>query len=615
MPARLLYSLGLFLLTPAITDAGSATWGTNPPSFDWNSATNWMPTTVPNGASDIATFATSSRTTVTFSATTGVDSIVFNPGASTFTITNSPFHPVTISGAGVVNNSSTTQKIVADAGSGLSQLELPAFPSFIFTNSAAAGSNVIYTSNGGVGELGVSGNFSFLGSSSADHATFTIHGSTGTSYASEMEFDDSSTGGNALINLFASAQLTMSSASTVPATLGNAIVTNNGGIMYVSATATLGNAVINNNRVRGQAIASLSVTSNSTTGHATAGNATITDLGASSTRVEGNTYFGATATGGTATIINSGGDGAGQAGGFVTLGMVTNDSPTADAATLIANPGTNGGSGGMIIFGQNSLGGTARCEVFGNGTLDLSAHLAPGLTTGSLEGDGLVFLGARNLTLGTSNLSTAFSGSIADGGSSGGTGGSLGKTGTGALTLSSANSYTGGTTVGAGILAVTNTSGSATGTGAVQVNAGTLGGKGIVAGNVTVGTGTGVRANLSPATGTMTKATFTTQGLLTLRSDATYTYTARGQNRTAQADKVVANGVTINGATFAFRSQISITLHTGVVLTVISNTSATPISGTFANLADGAILSVGGTNFQASYEGGDGNDLTLTVVP
>ena len=48
---------------------------------------------------------------------------------------------------------------------------------------------------------------------------------------------------------------------------------------------------------------------------------------------------------------------------------------------------------------------------------------------------------------------------------------------------------------------------------------------------------------------------------------------------------------------------------------VISNTSATPIAGTFSNLPDGAIVNVNGNNLQASYEGGDGNDLTLTVVP
>ena len=44
--------------------------------------------------------------------------------------------------------------------------------------------------------------------------------------------------------------------------------------------------------------------------------------------------------------------------------------------------------------------------------------------------------------------------------------------------------------------------------------------------------------------------------------------------------------------------------------------ATTPISGVFANLADGAIINAtAGNRLQASYTGGDGNDLTLTVVP
>lgn len=50
-------------------------------------------------------------------------------------------------------------------------------------------------------------------------------------------------------------------------------------------------------------------------------------------------------------------------------------------------------------------------------------------------------------------------------------------------------------------------------------------------------------------------------------------------------------------------------------MTAISNTSIGPISGTFSNLPDGAIVNVKGNNLQANYAGGDGNDLTLTVVP
>ena len=55
-------------------------------------------------------------------------------------------------------------------------------------------------------------------------------------------------------------------------------------------------------------------------------------------------------------------------------------------------------------------------EVFGNGFLDISGHNLPGVTTDSIEGNGLVFLGANKLTVGSNNLTTAFSGKIQDGG-------------------------------------------------------------------------------------------------------------------------------------------------------------------------------------------------------
>ena len=56
-------------------------------------------------------------------------------------------------------------------------------------------------------------------------------------------------------------------------------------------------------------------------------------------------------------------------------------------------------------------------------------------------------------------------------------------------------------------------------------------------------------------------------------------------------------------------------LPLGQVFTVISNTAASAISGRFQSLADGAIVNANGNNLQASYTGGDGNDLILAVVP
>jgi len=94
------------------------------------------------------------------------------------------------------------------------------------------------------------------------------------------------------------------------------------------------------------------------------------------------------------------------------------------------------------------------------------------------------------------------------------------------------------------------------------------------------------------------------------------TYKCVLNRNTPIAGKITALGVTINsGASFTFVDVGSGTLTVGTVFTVINNTSANPIFGTFSNLADGSVFTSNGNNFQVSYEGGTGNDLTLTVVP
>jgi outer membrane autotransporter protein len=78
------------------------------------------------------------------------------------------------------------------------------------------------------------------------------------------------------------------------------------------------------------------------------------------------------------------------------------------------------------------------------------------MTAGSIEGAGTYELGSKALTVGLNNLSTEVSGTIQDGGEALGTGGSLIKVGTGTLTLSGNNTYTGGTTISAGMLELGN---------------------------------------------------------------------------------------------------------------------------------------------------------------
>ena len=262
----------------------------------------------------------------------------------------------------------------------------------------------------------------------------------------------------------------------------------------------------------------------------------------------------------------------------------------------------------FIYFGGNSDGGTSRINLTGNNAvLEVDGHSAPGLTVGSIKGNGRVILGASNLTVGSNNLSTTFSGIIEDGTYS--SGGQLSKIGRGTFTLSGANTYTGGTTVNGGTLLVTNQTGSATGTGAVQVNSGTVGGTGGISGPVTIGNGS-IKAILLAGTAT-TPGNLTINNMLTFASRSNYKWVLN--RTTVTAGKITALGVTISNANLTFTPVGTGTLPPGTSFTVIDNISANPIVGTFANLPDGEILTSGGITVQANYHGGTGNDLILTV--
>ena len=111
------------------------------------------------------------------------------------------------------------------------------------------------------------------------------------------------------------------------------------------------------------------------------------------------------------------------------------------------------------------------------------------------------------------------------------------------------------------------------------------------------------------------EATLTIKSSLTFQTGGTYLYSFNANRNNSKADEVIANGVTISGgATLAVDAKTGVRLRVGTTFTAIGNTAAAPIAGTFANLPDGSIITTKGNKFQASYEGGDHNDLTLTVL-
>jgi autotransporter-associated beta strand protein len=163
----------------------------------------------------------------------------------------------------------------------------------------------------------------------------------------------------------------------------------------------------------------------------------------------------------------------------------------------------------LVEFLDRSTGGNAQFITNGSGVVDFSETTGPHndgqISAGSIAGSGTYYIGGFNtLSVGGNNLSTEVSGVIADFNPCGcgpAGPGNLEKIGTGTLTLSGTNTYTGITFVNGGTLLVT---GSIASSGGVLVDTGaTLGGTGIVP-LTSLGGGATLAPGLPNALGTLT---------------------------------------------------------------------------------------------------------------
>jgi autotransporter-associated beta strand protein len=180
--------------------------------------------------------------------------------------------------------------------------------------------------------------------------------------------------------------------------------------------------------------------------------------------------------------------------------------------------------------------------------------------------------------------------------------GGITKSGSGTLTLSAADLYTGATTVSAGTVFVNGSI-----TSAVSVSGGAVfGGSGSSTAAVTVSSGgTLTGGNLGGV------GTFTTTGAVTLSSGSIFQ--ADFSAAAGQFDQVTANSFSLAGATLTLNgldTGAGIAPHSSYVL--LNNTGSGAISGTFAGLAEGSTVTADGATFTLSYVGGTGNDVTLT---
>ncbi|MFL6414420.1 MAG: hypothetical protein ACJ74Y_01965, partial [Bryobacteraceae bacterium] len=333
---RLAAAVALVVSTCTL-NAGSATWDLNPVNNHWSRARNWTPATVPYGESDVASFATSNTTDVVLGLTQNGDagnilgSIVFEPGASAYTITMTPVLGQTsylaFYGTGITNNSGTTQNVVA-AKSAISDST-----QIYFLESASAGENVVIT-NQGADHSGVAGGSTrFWDSSSASSTTIINQGSTASGAVS---------GGFTALLDYASADSAtfINNAGTVsgaPAayTLIQTFLPggNLGTSTFIANPATVPGAEGGWVEMDVGTCAGTSFVANG---------ASLADCQAGQIYAYGAEY----GTGlGVATFTGNGGNGTNGQGGLIDVFNL----PLSDQTVVIANAGTNGGLGGIIL--------------------------------------------------------------------------------------------------------------------------------------------------------------------------------------------------------------------------------------------------------------------------
>jgi autotransporter-associated beta strand protein len=288
------------------------------------------------------------------------------------------------------------------------------------------------------------------------------------------------------------------------------------------------------------------------------------------------TFNGAGINGGNVTIINNfglnfvGSSSAGRAviinngmAKFMNTSTASNATITNSLFLQFSNSSTGGNATitttGLAVtqFADNSTAGLARLITDAGGSVDFSINTGANLTAGSIAGAGTYFLGSNALTVGGNNLSTTVSGVID------GVGGSLIKTGTGTMTLSGDNTYTGATTVKAGALIV---DGSIASSRLTTVNSGAL-----LLGSGTVGSTT-INAGGFLVPGTMTVA-----GNLALQSGAFYVVQI---NPTTASTTNVSGTASLAGTVAAFFAPGSYLPRNYTILT-----AAGGLTGTFDALA------------------------------
>ena len=142
--------------------------------------------------------------------------------------------------------------------------------------------------------------------------------------------------------------------------------------------------------------------------------------------------------------------------------------------------------------------------------------------------------------------------------------------------------------------------------GSVFVNSGgTLKGTGTVTGSVFISDGGILAPGLSP--GCITSGS--------LNIDGTYEVEIAGVTVCTEYDQTDVTGtVEVTGATLDTSILDDFVPNVGNTFVIINNDEADAVTGEFDGLTNGATFEVDGVTFRINYDGGDGNDVVLTVT-
>ena len=276
------------------------------------------------------------------------------------------------------------------------------------------------------------------------------------------------------------------------------------------------------------------------------------------------------------------------------------------SGTLLLNKSGNDGAiphglriGGTVrLLAASQISDSADVLISGGGLLDLGAV---GEYIDTLHGAGTVHFGTGGyIGVGMSGGTSQFDGSMTGVGFAGGW--TLSKWGSGTFTVTGANTYSVGKTEVFGGRLVVNSSLPAQS--AVVVDSGaTLAGNGIV-GNI-LGNGLVAPGN-SPGILTSSNVTFSATGAFNAE--------LAGLTPGSGYDQLNVNGTVALGNA-NLQLNMSVVGSTNAQFTIINNDSADAVTGSFAGLPEGGIMTASnGAQFQITYQGGSGNDVVLTQI-